>query len=190
MHRGERGVHADACHWRRHGDAACCEAATVCPHQPLQPTTPIPCCCCCCRRRDVYERAELSRGTYEIVATKEYMVRAPQPVIHVFCIDVSQPAIASGATAATCQCIEQVLDSLQGECPPRAAVRGADCCCSCSANSGARPTGEAGRQQIEAVDLATSLLSPDWCQLHACGGGLPERTLPLRTGAAATGASL
>lgn len=66
------------------------------------------------RRRDVYERAELSRGTYEIVATKEYMVRAPQPVIHVFCIDVSQPAIASGATAATCQCIEQVLDSLQG----------------------------------------------------------------------------
>jgi hypothetical protein len=63
----------------------------------------------------VYERAELSRGTYEIVATKEYMVRAPQPVIHVFCIDVSQPAIASGATAATCQCIEQVLDSLQGE---------------------------------------------------------------------------
>jgi hypothetical protein len=69
---------------------------------------------CLCRRRDVYERAELSRGTYEIVATKEYMVRAPQPVIHVFCIDVSQPAIASGATAATCQCIEQVLDSLQG----------------------------------------------------------------------------
>jgi hypothetical protein len=48
------------------------------------------------------------------VATNEYMVRAPQPVIHVFCIDVSQPAIASGATAATCQCIEQVLDSLQG----------------------------------------------------------------------------
>lgn len=63
----------------------------------------------------MYERAELSRGTYEIVATKEYMVRAAQPVIHVFCIDVSAPAIASGATAATCQCIEQVLDSIQGE---------------------------------------------------------------------------
>lgn len=63
----------------------------------------------------MYERAELSCGTYEIVATREYMVRAPQPVIHVFCIDVSQPAMASGATAATCQCIEQVLDSLQGE---------------------------------------------------------------------------
>lgn len=67
-----------------------------------------------CRRRDVYERAELSCGTYEIVATKAYMVRDPQPVIHVFCIDVSQPAIASGATAATCSCIEQILDSLQG----------------------------------------------------------------------------
>jgi hypothetical protein len=32
----------------------------------------------------------------------------------VFAIDVSGPAVASGATAATCQCIEQVLDSLQG----------------------------------------------------------------------------
>lgn len=62
----------------------------------------------------MYERAELSCGTYEIVATKEYMVRAPQPVIHVFCIDVSQPAVATGATAATCSCIEQILDSLQG----------------------------------------------------------------------------
>jgi hypothetical protein len=38
-----------------------------------------------------------------------------QPVIHVFAIDVSGPALASGATAATCQCIEQVLDCLQGE---------------------------------------------------------------------------
>lgn len=99
----------------------------------------------------MYERAELSRGTYEIVATKEYMVRAPQPVIHVFCIDVSQPAIASGATAATCQCIEQVLDSLQGECGPRACggwgalVAVADVA---QMQGGARPTGEAGRQRI------------------------------------------
>jgi hypothetical protein len=37
------------------------------------------------------------------------------PVIHVFLIDVGHAAVASGATAATCQCIEQVLDSLQGE---------------------------------------------------------------------------
>lgn len=118
MHRGEHRVHVGACHCRGRGLAAwLCSGHRLPPTSPLRSTTRAPCCCCCCccRRRDVYERAELSRGTYEIVATKEYMVRAPQPVIHVFCIDVSQPAIASGATAATCQCIEQVLDSLQGE---------------------------------------------------------------------------
>jgi hypothetical protein len=68
-----------------------------------------------CRRRDTYERAELSCGTYEVVATKEYFARPAMPVIHVFLIDVGHAAVASGATAATCQCIEQVLDSLQGE---------------------------------------------------------------------------
>jgi hypothetical protein len=67
------------------------------------------------RRRDALERAELSCGSYEVVATKEYFVRLAMPVIHVFVIDVGHAAVASGATAATCQCIEQVLDSLQGE---------------------------------------------------------------------------
>lgn len=66
------------------------------------------------RRRDTYERAELCRGSYEVVATKEYFVRPPMPVTHVFLIDVSSAAVASGATAATCMCIEQVLDSLLG----------------------------------------------------------------------------
>lgn len=66
------------------------------------------------RRRDVYERPELCRGSYEVMATKEYFVRPPMPVTHVFLIDVSSTAVASGATAATCLCIEQVLDSLQG----------------------------------------------------------------------------
>jgi len=57
------------------------------PHPP-RPTTP--------------------RGTYEIVATRDYMVRPPMPVIHVFLIDVSNAALGSGATAAACQCVEQV----------------------------------------------------------------------------------
>ncbi len=61
------------------------------------------------------ERPELCRGTYEVVATKSYMVRPPMPVIHMFVIDVSHTAMASGATAAVCQCVEQVLESLQGE---------------------------------------------------------------------------
>ncbi|KAI8470003.1 MAG: Sec23/Sec24 trunk domain-containing protein [Monoraphidium minutum] len=66
------------------------------------------------RRRDADERPELSRGTYEVVATRDYMVRPPMPVTHVFLVDVSGPALGSGATAAACQCIEQVLDSIQG----------------------------------------------------------------------------
>lgn len=89
------------------------EPSAQCP-QRVQPSEHLS-LCRYCRRRDAYERPELSCGTYEIAATKEYMVRAPQPVIHVFCIDVSQPAVASGATAATCLCIREVLDSLQGE---------------------------------------------------------------------------
>lgn len=36
------------------------------------------------------------------------MVRPPQPVIHVFLIDVSTAALGSGATAAACLCVEQV----------------------------------------------------------------------------------
>ena len=61
------------------------------------------------------ERPELSKGTYECYATAEYMVRAPQPVIHAFVVDVGHAAVATGATRAACECIEQVLDSLQGE---------------------------------------------------------------------------
>ena len=50
----------------------------------------------------------MNSGTYEVVATRDYMVRPPMPVTHVFAVDVSGPALASGATAAACQCIEQV----------------------------------------------------------------------------------
>lgn len=66
------------------------------------------------RRRDANERPELSRGTVEFAAPAEYMVRPPMPVVHFFLIDVTQQAITTGATAATCKCIEEVLDSIQG----------------------------------------------------------------------------
>lgn len=74
------------------------------------------------RRRDADERPELCRGTYEVAATRDYMVRPPQAVSHVFVIDASGPAIASGATAAACQCVEQVLDAVQGGDSARVAV--------------------------------------------------------------------
>ncbi|XP_047337442.1 protein transport protein Sec24-like At4g32640 [Impatiens glandulifera] len=64
------------------------------------------------RRRDADERAELCRGTVEFVATKEYMVRDPMAAVFFFLIDVSMNAIQTGATAAACSAISQVIADL------------------------------------------------------------------------------
>ncbi|CAA2975078.1 transport Sec24-like At4g32640 [Olea europaea subsp. europaea] len=64
------------------------------------------------RRRDADERPELCRGTVEFVATKEFMVREPMPAVFFFLIDVSMNAIQTGATAAACSAINQVIDDL------------------------------------------------------------------------------
>jgi protein transport protein SEC24 len=64
------------------------------------------------RRRDADERPELCRGTVDFVATKEYMVRDPMPAVYFFLIDVSMNAIQTGATAAACSAIQQVLSDL------------------------------------------------------------------------------
>jgi protein transport protein SEC24 len=74
------------------------------------------------RRRDADERAELSRGTYEIVASAEYSVRPPMHPTHAFVIDASSTAVATGATAAACQCVEQALEAVQGGDDARCAV--------------------------------------------------------------------
>ncbi|URD93670.1 protein transport protein Sec24-like [Musa troglodytarum] len=64
------------------------------------------------RRRDADERPELSRGTVEFVATREYMVRDPMPAVFFFLIDVSMNAVQTGATAAACSAISQSLADL------------------------------------------------------------------------------
>ncbi|GAA0144774.1 vesicle coat protein [Lithospermum erythrorhizon] len=64
------------------------------------------------RRRDADERPELCKGTVEFVATKEYMVRDPMPAVYFFLIDVSMNAIQTGATAAACGAINQVIGDL------------------------------------------------------------------------------
>ncbi|XP_011032475.1 PREDICTED: protein transport protein Sec24-like At4g32640 isoform X1 [Populus euphratica] len=64
------------------------------------------------RRRDADERPELCRGTVEFVATKEFMVRDPMPAVYFFLIDVSMHAIQTGATAAACSSISQVIADL------------------------------------------------------------------------------
>ncbi|XP_022719190.1 protein transport protein Sec24-like At4g32640 [Durio zibethinus] len=63
------------------------------------------------RRRDANERPELCRGTVEYVATKEYMMRDPMPAVYFFLIDVSMNAIQTGATAAACAAISQVISA-------------------------------------------------------------------------------
>ncbi|KAJ8760566.1 hypothetical protein K2173_015233 [Erythroxylum novogranatense] len=64
------------------------------------------------RRRDDDERPELCRGTVEFVATKEYMVREPMEAVYFVLIDVSMNAIQTGATAAACSSINQVIGDL------------------------------------------------------------------------------
>lgn len=59
-------------------------------------------------------RPELCRGSVEFVATAEYMVRPPALPTFLFVIDVSAPAIGSGATASVCASIGKLLDELPG----------------------------------------------------------------------------
>lgn len=64
------------------------------------------------RRRDADDRPELCKGTVEFVASKEYMVRDPMPAVFFFLVDVSMNAIQTGATAAACSAISQVIADL------------------------------------------------------------------------------
>ncbi|CAI8605195.1 unnamed protein product [Vicia faba] len=64
------------------------------------------------RRRDADEKPELCKGTVEFVATKEFMVREPMPAVYFFLVDVSMNAVQTGATAAACSAINQVIADL------------------------------------------------------------------------------
>ena len=48
------------------------------------------------RRSDLDQRPELTKGSIEIVAPTEYMVRPPMPPIYFFLIDVSATAVRNG----------------------------------------------------------------------------------------------
>lgn len=78
-------------------------AQRSCPAAPIIVATPL-----------THPSATHPSPQPQIKATKDYMVRPPQPVIHLFLIEVSHAAVVTGATAAACQCIEQVLESIQG----------------------------------------------------------------------------
>jgi len=61
------------------------------------------------QRTDMHERPELCNGSVEYVATKDYMLRPPEQMSHVFVVDVSQPALASGLAHVFANVMRQVL---------------------------------------------------------------------------------
>ena len=58
---------------------------------------------------DRWNRHELNHSVVEFVAPQEYMVRPPQPLVYLFCFDVSNAAVSNGLLATSARTI---LDSL------------------------------------------------------------------------------
>ncbi|KAJ8416421.1 hypothetical protein AAFF_G00357090 [Aldrovandia affinis] len=69
------------------------------------------------RRVDMYERPELSLGSYEYIATLDYCRnnRPPSPPAYIFMIDVSYANIKSGLVKLLCEELKTLLDSLPRE---------------------------------------------------------------------------
>ena len=65
-------------------------------------------------RRDASERPELMKGSVEFEVGGEYMVRPPVAPTFFFLIEVTSAAMESGATAAACASVAQLLDELPG----------------------------------------------------------------------------
>ncbi|KAL0699347.1 hypothetical protein Bca4012_055469 [Brassica carinata] len=66
------------------------------------------------RRMDMDQRPELTKGSVEIIAPTEYMVRPPMPPIYFFLIDVSFSAAKSGMLEVAAQTIKSCLDNMPG----------------------------------------------------------------------------
>eukprot|EP01087_Luapelamoeba_hula_P010992 TRINITY_DN2949_c0_g1_i2.p1 TRINITY_DN2949_c0_g1~~TRINITY_DN2949_c0_g1_i2.p1 ORF type:complete len:469 (+),score=65.56 TRINITY_DN2949_c0_g1_i2:139-1545(+) len=67
------------------------------------------------RRTDLISRPELSKGSIDLVASKEYIWREVQPLPILFVIDVSFVAISSGLLETCAQSIKALLESLPPE---------------------------------------------------------------------------
>ncbi|KAF6168995.1 hypothetical protein GIB67_038492 [Kingdonia uniflora] len=66
------------------------------------------------RRIDADQRPELTKGSVELVAPTEYMVRPPMPPVYFFLIDVSSSAARSGMLEVVSKTIKSCLDELSG----------------------------------------------------------------------------
>ncbi|KAF9357333.1 COPII subunit, partial [Mortierella sp. NVP85] len=61
---------------------------------------------------DRFQRKELNHAVVEYIAPTEYMVRPPQPLVYMFVIDVSYPAIQCGMVATAAATILESLDRI------------------------------------------------------------------------------
>ena len=61
---------------------------------------------------DRWQRPELNYSVMEFVAPQEYMVRAPQPLVYLFILDVSIASVSSGLLATAARCILESLERI------------------------------------------------------------------------------
>lgn len=66
-------------------------------------------------RKDASQRPELHRGTIELVAPAEYMVRPPMPPVYLFVLEVTPAASKSSALAAMISGIKRSIDAMPNE---------------------------------------------------------------------------
>jgi protein transport protein SEC24 len=62
-------------------------------------------------RQDQHERAELTKGSVDFVASNEYMNRPPMPPTFIFVMDVSKPAIDSGYLPICTGTIKNIIEN-------------------------------------------------------------------------------
>ncbi|KAG0365139.1 COPII subunit, partial [Mortierella sp. AD032] len=64
---------------------------------------------------DRWRRKELNHAVVEYIAPTEYMIRPPQPLVYMFVIDVSYPAIQCGMVATAATTILESLDRIPND---------------------------------------------------------------------------
>jgi len=74
------------------------------------------------KRCDLYRRPELTHGTVEYVATKDFMERDPVPITYIFVIDVSFSASMNGLINKTCEALKGMFSQEVSQFPPGAKV--------------------------------------------------------------------
>ncbi|KAF8935839.1 COPII subunit [Haplosporangium gracile] len=64
---------------------------------------------------DRWQRKELNHAVVEYIAPTEYMIRPPQPLVYMFVIDVSYPAVQCGMVATAATTILESLDRIPND---------------------------------------------------------------------------